>query len=225
MLILAWADQLLPKESMGRTSSSSTHSPSKEGAGPSARPTATPRTRPLQRHGSPLNSPSETVTPRSRRRLDDIQAGLEQREHDFSPTRRPGPSKEPGPGTPLSTIVPTIPQPPSPVPTEVDSDEVEAQPRKTYSFLGLYDSPESVVSAIKDEGEPSTPKKRRVTTDPAPPGEGLLLTPPQSRQRTTKSDQPELLSTTRRSGKGKEREGAPPVQTQGQVGAHCFHCQ
>lgn len=162
------------------------------------------------------------MTPRSKKRLEDIEMGLRQREHDVSPTRHdPSPSKEPEQSSPLS-IVPAIPQPPSPVPTEVD--EVEVQPRKTYSFLGLHYSPESVVSAIKDEGpgQPSTPKKPRLSqsaTDPAPSGGGLLLTPPQTTRRITESDQPQPMSSMTRTRKGKEREGAPPAQTQDQVGA------
>lgn len=156
---------------------------------------------------------------RSRKRLEDIEAGLKQREIDLSPVRRPGPSGEPC--TPLP-IAPTIPQPPSPVPTEVDSNEVEAQPRKTYSFLGLHNSPEPVASVIKDEGRPSTPKKRRTLSQPASSGDGLLLTPPQSTQRITEFDQPKPLSSITHSRKGKEREGAP-VRTEDRVGAHPFH--
>lgn len=230
MFIQVWADQLLPRENIVRASSSSTRSPSKEGGGPSTRPTFTPHTRPLQKHSSLSNSPSEIVTPPSQKRLEDIEAGLRQREHDLSPTRHPGPSKESEPSSPLS-IVPAIPQPPSPVPTEVDSGEVEVQPRKTYSFLGLHDSPESVVSAIKDEGQPSTPKKRRLTgtpqlaTDAVPSGGGLLLTPPQTTRHIAASDQPQPLSAKTRSRKGKEREGASPVQTQDQVGEHPFRNQ
>lgn len=234
---LDWADQLpQPKDSMIVHASNSsavsptTPRPSKEG-GTRARPIATPPTRPPHKHFSPLNNPSET--PRSsRKRLEDIEAGLRQREQDISPTRHPGHSKEPEPSTPYSGAQ-TIPQPPSPVPTEVDC-EVETQPRKTFSFLGLDYSPEPITSTIKDEGQPSTPKKRRLTSptegtviqpaaDAVTIGGGLPLTPPQTTRRVAQSDAPRPFSPVTRSRKGKEREGLPPVWSQGQVGTRPLH--
>lgn len=161
----------------------------------------------------------------------DIEAGLKQRELDVSPTRHPGPSsREPGPSSLFSSAQEAIPQPPSPVPTEVDC-EVEAQPRKTYSFLGLPYSPEAIVSTIKDEGQPSTPKKQRLIpptgdtllADAVFSGGGLLLTPPQTTRRVVQSGGRESASAVMHSRKGKEREGRPPVQTQDQVGAHPFY--
>ncbi|KAG8217745.1 Sfi1 spindle body protein-domain-containing protein [Butyriboletus roseoflavus] len=222
-----WADDL-PKDSTIPASGSSSQPP-KEGASTRAHPTSAPRTRPLreQHEGySPSNNP--LVIPRSRKRLVDIEAGLRQREVDLSPTRHPGPSREPGPSTSFSLAQAIIPQPPSPVPTEVDCED-EAQPQKTYSFLGLHYSPESIVSAIKDEGQPSTPKKQRLipptedtvvqpAADAVSSGSGLLPTPPQTIRRVTQSDEPEFVSAIMHSRKGKEREGRPPVQTQDQNG-------
>lgn len=166
------------------------------------------------------------MTPRSRKRLEDIAAGLKQRDQDLSPTRQPGPSREPGHSTSYSSTQ-AIPQPPSPVPTEVDDGEADAQPQRTYSFLGLHYSPEPIVSTIKDEGQPSTPKKQRLippsggpAVQPAVSSGGGLFTPPQSTRRVAQSGEPESISAIR---KGKEREGRLPVQSQDQVGAHPFH--
>ena len=178
-----------------------------------------------------MSNPPET--PQSRKRLEDIETGLRQRKQDFSPTRCPGPSKEPGPSTSFSDAQ-TIPQPPSPVPTEVDC-EVETQPRKTFSFLGLEYSPELIASTIKDEGQPATPKKRRLTpptegtgiqpgADAVPFGGGLPLTPPQTTRRVAQPDGPEPVSPTIRVRKGKERERVAPVRTQDQVGGRCSTC-
>lgn len=165
--------------------------------------------------------------------MEDIETGLRQRKQDFSPTRCPGPSKEPGPSTSFSDAQ-TIPQPPSPVPTEVDC-EVETQPRKTFSFLGLEYSPELIASTIKDEGQPATPKKRRLTpptegtgiqpgADAVPFGGGLPLTPPQTTRRVAQPDGSEPVSPTIRVRKGKERERVAPVRTQDQVGGRCSTC-
>lgn len=165
--------------------------------------------------------------------MEDIEAGLRQRgqEQDRSPTRHPGPSKEQGPITSLSGAQ-AIPQPPSPVPTEID--EVETEPRKTYSFLGLEHSPELIATTIEQEGRPSTPKKRRLT----PPTEGnviqpaadavsfsgmLPFTPPPTTRRVAQADVPESVPAIIRSRKGKEREGVPPVRTQNEVGDYPFH--
>lgn len=209
--------------------SPATPRPSKEGA--RARPIATPPTRSPQKNFSSSSNPSET--PRSsRRRLEDIEAGLRQREQDLSPTRRPGPSKESEPSRSYSGTQ-TIPQPPSPVPTEVDC-EVETQPRKTFSFLGLDYGPEPITPTIKDEGQPSTPKKRRLTSpaegtaiqpaaDAVTIGGGVPVTPPQTTRRVAQSDAPRPVSPITRSRKGKEREGPPPVWSQDQVGACPLH--
>lgn len=235
--MLDWADDLPNlKDSIVHASGSSTAlsppQPSKEGAGTRTRPT-TPRTlRPLRENLSSLNNPS--VTPRSRKRLEDIETGLKQRDQDFSPTRHAGPSRERGPSTSYSSTQ-AIPQPPSPVPTEVDC-EADAQPQKTYSFLGLHDSPDPIVSTIKDEGQPSTPKKQRLVppsectaiqlvADAISSGGGLLLTPPQSTRRVAQpsASEPESISAIMHNRKGKEREDRPPVQTLDQVSAHPFH--
>ncbi|KAF8559808.1 hypothetical protein OG21DRAFT_495605 [Imleria badia] len=227
-----WADQL-PRAKDGivyASNSSAAQSPaprpSKQG-GTRAYPPATPPAHPPRKHLSPLNNPSET--PRSTKRLEDIEAGLRKREQeqDRSPTRRPGLSKEQGPTTSLSGVQ-AIPQPPSPVPTEIDC-EVETEPRKTFSFLGLDRSPESVAAPLKQEGQPSTPKKRRLT----PPTEGIVIqpaagagsfsgrlpvTPPSTTRRGAQTAEPESVSAIIRSRKGKEREGVPPVRTQNEWG-------
>lgn len=178
---------------------------------------------PQQQHFSPTNSPSET--PRSRKRLGDIEVGLKQREQDLSPIRpQAGPSRDPGPSA-SSFDAQTIPQPPSPVPTEIDC---EPEPRPRRSFLGLDRDPEPIISTIQVEDQPSTPKKQRLTppvqgttlpstADAASLGGGLPLTPPQTTRRVPQSDELVHVSAVR-SRKGKEREGALPVQMQDQVG-------
>lgn len=215
--MLGWADD----DNIVHASSSSAAlpapQPSREGAGTRARPASTPHIlHPLQEYFSP------SVTPRSRRRLEDIEAGLKQREQDLSPTRQAGSLREAVPST-SSPSAQAIPQPPSPVPTEVDCED-EAQPQKTYSFLGLHYSPEPIISTIKDDGQPSTPPTEGAVIQPAAvaasSGGGLLLTPPQTTRRVTRSDEAKSILHSR---KGKEREGGPPVQTQNQVCARPFH--
>ncbi|KAG9318709.1 hypothetical protein JVU11DRAFT_805 [Chiua virens] len=197
-----WADELHSQQSVVPASSpnlSRAHS------------TSAPRARPLQEHISPSSNPPET--PRSGKRLEGIYLGLRERELALSPTRQPGPSR----AIPQLPGIQTIPQPPSPVPTEPDG-EVEA-PLRVRSFLGLYDSPEPVEATIKDEGQPSTPKKRRLTPPPVGPAEQpatscgaeALATPPETTRRGARSYENKRESDVVRSRKGKEREGAPPA--------------
>lgn len=228
---LDWADAKLPrlKDSVVHASSSSAAQSSTPRPSSSRAPlAATPPTRPLQKHISPSNDPG---TPQSRKRLEDIAAGLREREQDLSPIRLPSPLKEREPSI-LSSNVHAIPQPPSPVPTEVDCED-KTQPRKTFSFLGLDRSPEPVTATIPQEGQPSTPKKRRLippaeataispTADATPFDGGLPLTPPQTTRRVAQRDRPMAVSARIPSRKGKEREDFPPARTEDQVGAYPF---
>lgn len=158
--------------------------------------------------------------------------GLQQREQDLSLSHDLGLSEEAGPST--SPGIEGIPQPPSPVPTEIDdtADSGE-QPGKSFrSFLGLdYGPPQAGATPAKDVAQPSTPKKRRLTpptgdtgkqpdTDAVPSGAKLPLTPPQTTHRTGRFDKPKQVSSASSNRKGKERERVAPEQAQDQVGIH-----
>ncbi|KAF8844503.1 hypothetical protein BDN67DRAFT_962867 [Paxillus ammoniavirescens] len=175
-------------------------------------------------------STSQTETPRSAKRLEDINAGLRQRKltQSQSPSRA-GPSKqhvEPISGPPLPTFsakdAPT--RPASPAVTEVDHES--DVPPKNFSFLGLEYTPEVKTSTIEDpEGHPTTPKKPRLipsteeilpAAGAASAGASLLLTPPETTRPAThrqpgerkQETRPQPVTPTKRKGKGKELEYA-----------------
>ncbi|KAF8447703.1 hypothetical protein L210DRAFT_3526991 [Boletus edulis BED1] len=186
--------------------------------GPRVQPVTTPSVRTSQQQFSPPRSPAES--PQRRKRMDAIEAGLRQREQDIVATR-PSSSMERGASTSPSGVQADC-QPASPVPTEPEP-EVEAPPRR--SFLGLLDSPELHSSTMQEEGQPSTPKKRRISLPTegseipprtAPFGGGLPLTPPQTIRRGMQPDGPEPVSPIVRSRKGKERESVLLARTHDQ---------